>query len=108
MLYLSIAYGPAPLTAQEIAKHRHDKAKLDGLCRGAKPVSEWTPVSDGIPDDDTVVLIAIDDGGEPVWLGYISEGVWHCVDGIDLPSPPTHWRLLPEHPAGLGKAVTHA
>lgn len=68
---------------------------FDGL--NPKP-SRWISVADDLPDEDQVVLVAISEGDEPVWLGYHSDGVWMCVDAMEMPAEVYAWMPLPEAP----------
>lgn len=59
----------------------------------------WTRVTDGMPDADIMVLIAIPDGddhSEPVWLGYTDGELWNTAEG--MPVRVSHWREMPESP----------
>jgi len=57
----------------------------------------WTRCEDGLPDDDSTVLIAFDDG--EVWTGYIVAGRWRYVSGeLITAARVTHWMDLPEPP----------
>lgn len=105
-LYVLLNYGPQPLTRREVAAYQKSKAELDKLCRGDKLASPWTSVDTDMPDDDAVVLVAIEDGDEPVWMGYHADGQWYCIDAVEMQSTVTHWMHLPEHPEDMAKAVT--
>jgi hypothetical protein len=56
----------------------------------------WIPVTQKLPDDETAVLIALDDG--EVWTGYMDAGEWHYVSGDLMEAKVTHWQDLPEPP----------
>lgn len=55
--------------------------------------SHWISTDTALPDEDLTVLVYAPDADEPVWLGYLSEGLWYCADG--MPLAVTHWRDLP-------------
>ena len=59
--------------------------------------AEWIPVSESLPDDDIVVLIACSDADGPVWLGFHEDEIWVNIEGRDIQSV-THWMPLPEPP----------
>lgn len=61
---------------------------------------EWVRTEDESPDDEIIVLVALD-GDEPVWLAYhdSSTGGWHSPDGMRLCCRVTHWAELPEVPS---------
>ena len=56
----------------------------------------WIDTKQQLPDDETTVLIALDDG--EVWTGYIDGEEWHYVSGDTMASKVTHWQDLPEPP----------
>jgi hypothetical protein len=57
----------------------------------------WIPVGESLPDDDTVVLVALSDG--EVWTGYLDAGTWiDNVAGAPFVEVVTHWQHLPEPP----------
>ena len=57
----------------------------------------WTKCSDGLPDEDTTVLIALAD--TDVYVGFRWQGEWLYLDGMPLSTGMvTHWAHLPPHP----------
>lgn len=56
----------------------------------------WNHVDQDLPDDDMIVLIVAPELSDPVWLGYLEDGVWRTVEGGHC--HPTHWMDLPEEP----------
>lgn len=58
---------------------------------------EWHSV-DTPPDEDTTVLLYAPTASEPVWPGYICDGIWHSVDGFRILNDATHWSNLPRGP----------
>jgi hypothetical protein len=60
-------------------------------------VSAWIAVADRLPDAEGVVLGALVDDNEPVWLVYHDGAGWVSAEGspvnvshwMDLPAPPT-------------------
>ena len=65
----------------------------------------WIPCEEGLPDDDTTVLICNPSwDGDPVTLGFHSEGEWHDSGGMSWSSDitgfaqPSHWIHLPDPP----------
>ena len=60
-------------------------------------MTTWIDVTQQLPDDDTCVLIALDDG--EVWTGYHDgDDGWHYVSSDPLESRVTHWMDLPNPP----------
>src|SRR5438067_1667350 len=58
---------------------------------------EWIPVGARLPDDETQVLVARDDG--EVGAGFLSAEVWFWVDAMPIDSGfVTHWMPLPAAP----------
>lgn len=69
--------------------------------------SNWTPVAEGLPDDDTLVLIAVND--DDVWTGYRDGDLWRYVDGMPITvERVTHWMRMPAHPARTAEAISRA
>lgn len=60
----------------------------------------WIPVSEHLPDDDTIVLVHVPGASEPVWIGfYVSEyDDWVWAEGATIVEEVTHWMPLPEPP----------
>ena len=59
----------------------------------------WTPVAEGLPDDEQLVLIAVND--DDVWTGYRLADTWRYVDGFPIENERvTHWMRMPAPPTG--------
>ena len=56
----------------------------------------WTDVAAGLPDDDILVLIALED--EEVWPAVRDDGRWIYVSGAEVQQHVTHWMHLPPAP----------
>lgn len=56
----------------------------------------WIPVTDRLPDDDLMVMIALEDSDEPVWIGYHEGDGWYAANAD--PVHVTHWAPIPEGP----------
>jgi len=57
----------------------------------------WKPVAEGLPDDETLVLIALND--DDVWTGYRDGDIWRYVDAMPITAERvTHWMPMPPHP----------
>lgn len=57
----------------------------------------WIPVAQKLPDDQTLVLVALND--DDVWTGFRDAGIWRYVDAMPIDAERvTHWRLMPEPP----------
>ena len=57
----------------------------------------WIPTDVELPDDSTVVLVALESGDEPTWIGYYdsAECDWFNSDGMRFKSAVSHWCELP-------------
>jgi hypothetical protein len=61
-------------------------------------VSTWTPVAERLPDDETLVLIALNDDAD-VWTGFRDAGIWRYPDGMPIAEERvTHWSPMPVGP----------
>ena len=57
---------------------------------------EWIDAAAALPDDDVLVLIALDCG--EVWPGVRDAGRWIYVSGAEVRQHVTHWTHLPAAP----------
>ena len=58
---------------------------------------DWTPVNRGLPDDDTTILVALDD--REVYTAYRDAGNWRAIDSSPIPDEcVTHWAHMPPAP----------
>ncbi len=60
-------------------------------------VPAWTNAATALPDDDILVLIALDDG--EVWPAVRDYDRWIYVSGAEVKQTVTHWMHLPAAPA---------
>lgn len=60
-------------------------------------MSNWTPVSKRMPDDDETVMVFDAAASEPVWFGYRDGKDWRYIDGV-VAEGITHWMPIPEGP----------
>lgn len=59
--------------------------------------NNWTPAAAALPDDDTLVLLALND--DDVWPGYRDGDTWRYVDAMPITGERvTHWMHLPPAP----------
>ena len=56
----------------------------------------WTDATAALPDDDILVLIALED--EEVWPAVRDYGRWIYVSGAEVRQRVTHWMHLPAAP----------
>ena len=64
----------------------------------AAPEINWISVKDELPDEELTVLIATTDPEQPVFVGYLDQGIWRW-DAFPLSNGQiTHWSELPEPP----------
>lgn len=57
----------------------------------------WKLAADGLPDDEILVLIALND--DDVWTGYRDGDIWRYADAMPITTERvTHWMNLPTHP----------
>jgi hypothetical protein len=62
------------------------------------PPFEWIPVAQRLPDDDTLVMLALND--DDVWPGYRDGDIWRYVDAMPITAERvTHWGALPTPPS---------
>ena len=65
--------------------------------RTTQDQTTWQPVALGLPDADTLVLIALND--DDVWTGYLDGDVWRYADAMPIKSERvTHWMHMPAPP----------
>jgi len=66
---------------------------------------EWVAVTARLPDDSTLVLVALND--DDVWTGYRDGDIWRYVDAMPVTSERvTHWaHMPPPPPAGYQAAA---
>lgn len=60
----------------------------------------WIPVSARLPDDDLMVMVALQGSDEPVWIGYHDADGWYYASGEPAGDCVTHWMPMPEGPHG--------
>jgi hypothetical protein len=58
----------------------------------------WTPVHVGMPDSDTDVIIATEDGH--VEAGFHDGQDWRWLNATIVLLDVTHWMLFPQPPGG--------
>jgi hypothetical protein len=69
--------------------------------------TDWKPVAQGLPDDDVLVLIALND--DDVWAGYRDGDLWRYVDAMPITTERvTHWMHLPAYPARPDGTISRA
>lgn len=57
----------------------------------------WTSIDDRLPDNDLLVLIAVND--DDTWTGYHINGAWRYADGFPIDKERvTHWMPMPTPP----------
>lgn len=60
----------------------------------------WIDAAAALPDDDTLVLLALSDGD--VWPGYRDGDTWRYVDAMPIIGERvTHWVHLPAAPGAV-------
>lgn len=58
---------------------------------------DWIPVAEKLPDDQTLVLVALND--DNVWTGFRDAGIWRYADAMPIHAERvTHWRSMPAPP----------
>jgi hypothetical protein len=59
--------------------------------------SDWTDAAAALPDDDMLVLLALN-GGD-VWPGFRDGDTWRYVDATPISAERvTHWMAMPAAP----------
>jgi len=72
-----------------------------------KVAVEWHLAAGRLPDDGTLVLIALND--DDVWTGYRDGGTWRYVDGKPIAGERvTHWAHMPAPPTEEAEATPAA
>lgn len=62
----------------------------------------WTPSSDRLPDDDSLVLVHTPDRAEPVDVGFYFDGQWRTIDGFPVQDEEVvHWAVMPVGPVSM-------
>ncbi len=61
--------------------------------------TSWTDAATALPDDDTLVLVALDDG--EVWPAERDSGRWIYISGAEIRELVTHWMHLPRAPGAV-------
>lgn len=69
---------------------------MSGAIAELPAVAAWKRCADELPDEDTTVLIALEDG--EVWTGFLDAGVWRYVSADPVDVKVTHWMDFPEPP----------
>ena len=60
----------------------------------------WVQVTERQPDDDSTVLVHVPNHDEPVWLGWLSDGVWRLIDATPLNAGEVQaWAEMPGGPS---------
>jgi hypothetical protein len=58
---------------------------------------DWIDAAQQLPDDDTLVLLALADS--EVWPGFRDGDFWRLADAMPVAEGVTHWMHLPAAPA---------
>ena len=67
----------------------------------------WNPVASSLPDDDTTVLVALDD--KEVYTAYRDGGIWRAIDSSPIADEcVTHWAHMPASPTEESEAPQEA
>jgi hypothetical protein len=61
-------------------------------------MSEWINVGESMPDSDTDVIVATEDGH--VEAGYHNGSEWRWLSAGIIEIPVTHWMPFPNPPEG--------
>lgn len=60
-------------------------------------VITWRRADTDQPNDDTTVMVSVMGSSEPVWLGWLDDGVWRDVsDGGAIGGTVVSWADVPE------------
>jgi hypothetical protein len=60
-------------------------------------MSNWVPVTECLPDANTLVLLALND--DDVWPGFRDGDTWRYVDAMPISvERVTHWMHMPPAP----------
>lgn len=69
--------------------------------RGHGEHGGWIPVGDELPDEETSVIVATEDGH--VDAGFLLESKWRWLDAGTIKVAVTHWMDFPEPPEEAAK-----
>jgi hypothetical protein len=61
----------------------------------------WIDPSDELPDEEQTVLLFVPNASEPVWPGFLSDGVWCWADGGVIRETVVAYAELPAGPVEL-------
>lgn len=90
---------PTSKPHREAAKafQRHTDTLKAILTQLEQEVARWTPVAERMPDDNTLVLLALND--DEAWPGYRDGDTWRYVDAMPIANERvTHWMRMPVVP----------
>lgn len=61
--------------------------------------TEWIDCKVSLPDEGMIVNVYSPLADEPVWIGYLEDGIWRDVDSGRYHTPVTHWSDLLKGPS---------
>lgn len=83
------------------ALQKHTDALGAVMAQLEQEAPKWIPVAEKLPDDDTLVLLALND--DEAWPGYRDGDIWRYVDAMPIENERvTHWMKMPAVPARSG------
>ena len=60
-------------------------------------VITWRDAARDPPDGETTVVVSVSGGSEPVWFGWLADGVWRSVShGAAIDGTVVSWCDVPE------------
>lgn len=62
---------------------------------------EWFDPVKKEPDDEQTVLLLVPDASEPVWPGFVSDGVWYWASGSRVDCTVVGWCEMPIGPKNI-------
>ena len=74
------------------------KQKNSAFCESSTAIAStfWVDAAVQLPDDDMIVLVALDDG--EVWTGFHDAGQWRFASADLIEARVTHWAEFPAPP----------
>lgn len=57
----------------------------------------WIPITRDLPDEESTVLVALEDG--TVEAAFLESSIWRYLNADSIDEPVTHWAEYPDAPS---------